>query len=185
MLEEVYSQTKEQMEKSIEALRRDYKTLRTGKVNVNILDNIKVDYYGSLTPLKQMGNISSPEPRMLVVQVYDSSALDSVEKAIRSADLGLNPSRDGQLIRVLIPALTEDRRRDLIKSLHKQAEEYKIQIRNHRRDSVDLVKKGVKDKAIAEDDSKKQQDEIQKHTDRFVAEIDAALVHKEKDLMEV
>ena len=184
-MSEIIKSFQENGTKAVAHFKEDLLKMRTGRASAGLIENIKVDYYGSLTPLKQMGNISSPEPRMLVVQVYDSSALDSVEKAIRSADLGLNPSRDGQLIRVLIPALTEDRRRDLIKSLHKQAEEYKIQIRNHRRDSVDLVKKGVKDKAIAEDDSKKQQDEIQKHTDRFVAEIDAALVHKEKDLMEV
>lgn len=171
--------------KTVTHFKADLHKMRTGRASTSLIENIKVDYYGSLTPLAQMGNLTAPEARMLMVQVYDSSALDSVEKAIRSSELGLNPARDGQIIRINIPALTEDRRKDLIKALHKSAEEFKIQIRNHRRDAVDLVKKAVKDKKIAEDDSKKQQEEIQKHTDKFIAEIDAALVQKEKEMMEV
>jgi ribosome recycling factor len=144
-----------------------------------------VDYYGSSVSLQQLGMVSAPEPRMLTIQVYDGGAIESIEKAIQQSDLGLNPSRDGSLIRVVIPALNEERRRDLIKKVNKMAEETRIALRNLRREEVEEVKKKVKNKEVSEDDSRRAQDEIQKIVDKFIVDVDSAAAAKEKELMEV
>lgn len=144
-----------------------------------------VEYYGSQVSLQQLGMVSAPEPRMLTIQVYDAGAVESIEKAIQQSDLGLNPSRDGSLIRVIIPALNEERRRDLIKKVNKMAEETRVALRNLRRDEVEGVKKKVKNKEMSEDDSRRAQEEIQKIVDKFIVDTDAAAAGKEKELMEV
>lgn len=176
---------KQQCIKTLEHFKKDLSRMRSGRASTSLLDGLTVEYYGSYVPLQQIGLVAAPEPRLLTIQVYDGSAVESVEKAIQQADLGLNPSRDGNLIRVAIPALNEERRKDLIKKTSKMAEETKIALRNHRRDEVEGVKKQLKDKDISEDDSRKLQEEIQKIVDKYVAEVDVAVVAKEKELMEV
>ena len=159
--------------------------LRGGRASTSLIESIKVDYYGAQTPLKQMGNINAPEPRQLTVQVYDASAIESVEKAIRQSELGLNPARDGNIIRINIPALTEERRKDLIKALHKMTEEARVVVRNHRRDANEELKKKKSAKDVSEDDIKRTQDDVQKLTDKTIAEIDQILAVKEKEMLEV
>lgn len=171
--------------KSIEHFKRDIGRLRTGRASASLLDGLMVDYYGSATPLIQLGMIAVPEPRIITIQVYDPGAVDAVEKAIQQSELGLNPGRDGNLIRIVIPALTEERRKDLIKKLHKMGEETKVTIRNHRRESIDVVKQQEKDKSISEDAARKSQEEIQKVTDKFSKEVDTIIAAKEKEMMEV
>ncbi len=170
---------------TIEYLNVELSRMRTGRANTALVESLMVDYYGSHVPLQQLGLISAPEARMLTVQVYDAGALDSVEKAIQQSDLQLNPSRDGNLIRIPIPALTEERRKELVKTLHKSAEEGKIAIRNHRREAIDALKKAEKAKEISEDDLSRGKDEIQKVTDTYVAQVDVLLAEKEKEMMEV
>lgn len=170
---------------SVEHFKRELGRLRTGRASASLLEGVVVDYYGSSVPLKQLGLVNAPEPRMLSIQVYDAGATESVEKAIRQSDLGLNPSRDGNLIRVSIPVLTEERRKDMVKALHKMAEEAKISIRNHRRETIDELKKKEKTKEISEDDLRKGQDEVQKITDRYTSEVDQLAQAKEKEMMEV
>lgn len=176
---------KDQCEESIKHFKLELSRMRTGRAQGSLLEGIMVDYYGSPTPLLQLGLINAPEPRMLTVQVYDQSAVESVEKAIRQADLGLNPSRDGGVVRVIIPSLTEERRKELVKKLHKTAEEAKIAIRNHRRDQIDSLKKQEKDKKLSSDDLRRGQDEVQKLTDKYTADIDVLLHGKEKEITEV
>jgi ribosome recycling factor len=180
-----FQELKMECQSSIDHLKRELSRMRTGRANTALLESLSVDYYGSAVPLQQLGLINAPEPRMITIQVYDSSAMESIEKAIMQSDLGLNPARDGNLIRVHIPTLTEERRKELVKSLHKIAEETKVGIRNHRRDAIDVLKTGVKDKEISEDDLHRGQDEIQKITDRFTKEVDSLLAEKEKEMMEV
>lgn len=171
--------------KTIEHYKKDLGRVRTGRASTSLLEGIQVDYYGSMVPIIQVGMINAPEPRLITVQVYDNKAVEAVEKAIQQSELGLNPARDGNIIRIAIPALTEDRRKELIKKLHKMAEETKVALRNHRRDSIDLLKKQEKGKEISADDLRRGQDEIQKITDKHIAEIDTLLAGKEKELMEV
>ncbi len=171
--------------KSIEHFKRDIGRLRTGRASASLLDGLMVDYYGSQTPLIQLGMIAVPESRIITIQVYDPGAVDAVEKAIQQSELGLNPGRDGNLIRIVIPALTEERRKDLIKKLGKMGEETKVTVRNHRREAIDGLKAQEKDKKISEDDSRRLQDEIQKITDRYNKEIDTIVAVKEKEMMEV
>jgi len=171
--------------KTVEHFKVELGRLRGGRATTSILEGIQVDYYGSRVPLLQLGMINAPEPRLLTVQVYDGGAVEAVEKAILQSDLGFNPSRDGNLVRIAIPALTEERRKDLIKKLHKMSEEQKVALRTHRRDAIDLVKKQEKDKAISADDSRRGQEDIQKITDRFTADIDTLLKAKEKEMLEV
>ena len=156
--------------------------MRGGRASSQMLEGIMVDYYGSQTPIRQLGMINTPEPRLITIQVYDGGAVDGVEKAIRQADLGLNPARDGNLIRVNIPALTEERRKELIKKLHKMGEETKVAIRNHRRDSIDEIKK---DKSISEDESRRLQEDIQKVVDAAGKDADAVIAAKEKEMLAV
>ncbi|HEY8392501.1 MAG TPA: ribosome recycling factor [Capillibacterium sp.] len=173
------------MQKVIEVAKKDFATIRTGRANPAILDRVTVECYGSMMPLNQVANISAPEPRMIVVQPWDKSILASVERAILKADLGLNPTNDGNVIRLVIPQLTEERRRELVKLLKKDAEEKRVAIRNVRRDANDTIKKMEKDGTITEDESKKGIDDIQKLTDKYIAEIDKLAANKEQEIMEV
>lgn len=180
-----FEQYKMQCGKALDHYKKELSRLRTGRAAPSLLEGLTVEYYGSAVPLQQLGMVAAPEPRLLTIQVYDAAAVESVEKAIQQADLGLNPSRDGALVRVAIPPLNEERRKDLIKKVYKMGEETKIALRNLRREEVDAVKKQVKDKEISEDDSRKLQDEIQKIVDTFVAEVDVAASAKEKEMLEV
>jgi len=184
-ISDILKTSKEQMEKVIEATKRDFATVRTGRANPAILERVQVECYGSLTPLKQIAGISAPEPRLLVVQPWDKSIIHEVEKAIQKADLGLNPTNDGTVIRLVIPQLTEERRKELVRLVKKDAEEKRVLVRNIRRDAKDKIKKLEKDGLISEDDSHKAQDEIQKLTDKYVEEIDKLLAAKEAEIMEV
>src|SRR6202158_3116606 len=164
-LKETYVQRKTRRDKAVEDFRKAMAGVRTGRANVHMLDNVSVDYYGSQMPLNQIAQIHAPEPQMITVQPFDPSQLGAIEKAIRSGDLGLNPMNDGKLVRVPVPALTEERRKDMVKHLHRILEEHRTAIRNVRRDGNDAIKKTMKDKKIAEDDEKRALDEIQKLTD--------------------
>lgn len=176
---------KQQCAKALEHFKKDLGRLRTGRAAPALLEGLHVDYYGSNVPLQQIGMVSAPEPRMLTIQVYDANAVEAIEKAIQQSELGLNPSRDGSLIRVVIPPLNEERRKDMIKKVHKMAEETKVALRNLRRDEVEAVKKKVKAKEMSEDDSRRAQEEIQKIIDKFTVDVDAAASAKEKEMMEV
>jgi ribosome recycling factor len=180
-----FGDLEDKCKKTVEHFKKEVQRLRTGRASASLLDGLMVDYYGSSTPLVSLGLVNAPEPRLLTIQVYDANAVESIEKSIRQADLGLNPSRDGGMIRIAIPALTEDRRKELVKKLHKMTEEEKVALRNHRRDGIDFLKKQEKDKAISTDDFRRGQDEVQKITDRYTAEIEKATAVKEKEIMEV
>lgn len=171
--------------KTVEHFKNDLTKVRSGRASAALLEDVRVDYYGAKTPLKQMAMINAPEPRLITVQVYDESATESVDKAIRSSDLGFNPNREGNLLRINVPALTEERRKDIVRSLHKMAEEAKIALRNLRREEIDKLKKQQKNKDISEDDLHRGQDEVQKVTDTFTAQIDELMAAKEKEVLEV
>ena len=159
--------------------------VRTGRASSGLIEEIKADYYGSMTPIKQLGNITVPEPRCLYVTVYDAAAVEPIDKAIHQADLGLNPARDGNALRILVPTLTEERRKSLQKKVDEMAEEVKVSIRNQRRDSVEKVKKAEKDKLIGQDESRKIQEEVQKVVDKVIADVDVIAGSKKKEIMEV
>lgn len=184
LLEEIYAETRESMGKTLVALKNELARIRTGRASLSLLDNIRADYYGTPTPLNQMASLSVPESRLIVIQPWDASAIKEIEKAILKSDLGLTPSSDGKLVRIAIPPLTEDRRKELVKLVHKIAEEYKIGVRNIRRDANDLVKGMKKDGEIAEDDAFKAQDYVQEITNEFIAKIDGIGSHKEKEILE-
>ena len=175
----------DRMAKSLAAFEKELGSLRAGRANPSLLDPVVVEVYGSMMPLAQVGTVSAPEPRMLSVSVWDKANVKAVEKAIANANLGVNPSADGQLVRVPIPDMTEERRRDMVKVAGKYAEQSRINIRNIRRDGMDYYKKLEKDKEISEDESKKFSEQIQKLTDEYVGKIDTALAAKEKDIMSV
>jgi len=179
------SDMEKRMQKSIAALKSELATIRTGRANAALLDHVKVPYYGSDVPVSQIGSISVPEPRMLMIAPWEKTILGDLEKAILKSDLGLNPTSDGEVIRIVLPELTEERRRDLVKQVKAVGERAKVSIRNIRRDANDAVKKQVKDEGLPEDESKRLQDEIQKITDKFVAEIDQIVEHKDKDILTV
>ena len=185
MSKEIYNHAKEKMEKTISVLKEDLNTIRTGRANPKMLDKVQVDYYGSMTPIKQISTISSPEPRTLQIQPWDKGSLHLIEKAIQLADLGLNPTNDGNMIRINIPQLTEERRKELIKQAQKMGEHAKVAVRNLRRDANDLIKKAEKDAQLAEDEAKKELDNIQKLTDEFVKHVETSIVQKEKDIKEI
>lgn len=184
-MKEVYSTLESQCKKTIEHFHTQLSGMRTGRATTKMLENIMVDYYGTQTPLNQLGMLNAPEPRQLTVQIYDAGALDAAEKAIQNSELGLNPARDGNLIRIPVPALTEDRRKEIVKALGKEAEDSKISVRNHRREAIDQIKKLKDSKEIGEDEQKKAQDEIQKVTDKYIKEIDGIMSEKEKEIMTV
>ncbi len=171
--------------KTVEHFKKECGRLRSGRASPNLLEGLTVEYYGSQVPLIQLGMISAPEPRQLMIQVYDRAAVEAVEKAIQAANLGLNPSRDGSILRLNIPPLTEERRRDMVKQLHKLAEENKVGMRNHRRDALEVLKKSEKAKEMSTDDLRRGQDEVQKITDKFIAELETLASQKEKEMMEV
>jgi ribosome recycling factor len=184
-VKEIEANVKTRMDKAIADLQHDLASIRTGRASLGILDHIRVDYYGTPTPLNQVANLHVPEPSMITIQPWDVSQIGPIEKSIRTSDLGLNPSNDGKLIRLPIPPLTEERRKELVKKLHGGAEHHRVSVRNVRRDGNENVKKLVKDKKITEDDDKRAHDEIQKMTDAYMAKIDAAVKTKEKDIMEI
>ena len=176
---------KEKMTKTVAALERDLGTLKAGRANPQALDRIMVDYYGSQVPINQLGNISSPEARLLVISPYDATIIKEIEKAIQKSDLGINPSNDGRLIRLVFPELTEERRKELVKLVRKKGEESKVAIRSIRRDAIDTIKKAKKDGDITEDDQKRQEEQAQKATDEFIKNIDKVIADKEKEIMTV
>lgn len=185
MYREVISSAKDKMKKTVEFFKKDMLSLRAGRANPQILDRVSVDYYGTATPLKQMGNIMSPEPRLLTISLWDPKAIPLVEKAILKSDLGLNPSNDGKIIRLVVPELNEERRKELTKIVRKGAEEAKVAVRGMRRDAIEQIKKLKKDSAITEDDQRKAEDEMQKATDAIIKDIDKIAADKEKEIMEV
>ncbi len=182
---EVEASAKTRMEKVLADLQHDMSHIRTGRASVNLLDNVRVDYYGTPSPLNHVGTVHVPEPSMITVQPFDVSMIGTIEKAIRSSDLGLNPSNDGKLIRIPIPPLTEERRKEFVKKLHSVAEDHRVALRNIRRDSNEAVKKLVKDKLISEDDDRRAHDEIQKMTDAYIVKLDQAAKAKEKEILEL
>src|SRR6202158_3262473 len=183
-LKETYIQLKTRMDKAVEDFRKAMTATRTGRANVHMLDTVNVDYYGTPTPLNQVATVHA-EAQLLTVQPWDASQLQAVEKAIRSAELGLNPMNDGKIIRVPVPPLTEERRKDMVKHLHKMLEEHRTAVRNIRRDGNDAIKKAMKDKKIAEDDEKRAMDEIQKLTDDEIKKMEEMSKGKEKEVMEI
>ena len=183
-LRETYVQLKTRMEKAVEDFRKAMAATRTGRANVHMLDTVSVDYYGTMTPLSQLATVHA-EAQLITVQAWDASQLGPVEKAIRSADLGLNPMNDGKLIRVPVPPLTEERRKDMVKHLHKVLEEHRTAVRNIRRDGNDAIKKAMKDKKITEDEEKRALDEIQKLTDDEIKKMEDMSKMKEKEVMEI
>ena len=183
-LKETYVQLKTRMEKAVEDFRREMTATRTGRANVHMLDTVSVDYYGSQMPLNQIAQVHAPEPQLITVQPFDPSSLAAIEKAIRSADIGLNPMNDGKIIRVPVPPLTEERRKDMVKHLHKVLEEHRTAVRNVRRDGNDAIKKAMKDKKITEDDEKRAIDEIQKLTDDEIKKMEDMSKAKEKEVLE-
>ena len=184
MPQAIKKDAEERMEKALGALKRDLTTLRAGRASAAMLDRVQAEYYGTLTPLNQMGAINTPDTRTIIITPWDKTALSAIEKAIQKSDLGLTPASDGSIIRLNIPPLTEERRSELAKSTKKFGEEAKVAIRNIRRDANDEIKKKEKGE-ISEDESRRHQDDVQKLTDRFVAEVDKILAAKEKEIMEV
>jgi ribosome recycling factor len=180
-----FQDARQQMDKAIEALRRDFAGVRTGKASPALLDTIKVEAYGSHMPLNQVGTVSAPEPRLLVIQPWDRSMIGPIERGIRESDLGLNPSNDGKVVRVPIPALTEERRKEYVRLVHKMAEEARVAVRLARKEANDSIKVRQKDGSISEDDARREQDEVQKMTDKHIEKIDELMKHKEAELMEV
>ena len=185
MEKELKQRAKEKMEKAVEALKKDLASIRTGRASLSLLDGITIDYYGTRTPLTQVASLSVPDPRMITIQPWEQKLIPVIEKAILQSELGLNPSNDGKVIRIAIPPLTEERRKQLVKVVKKRAEEAKIAVRNIRRDINEALKKLEKDEHLSEDDVKRSLDEIQKLTDVYIKKIDEVLEHKEKEIMEV
>jgi ribosome recycling factor len=184
MPQTVKASAEERMDKAVGALRRELASLRAGRASVSLLDRVQVEYYGAMTPVNQLANISTPDARTLIIQPWDKSSIGAIEKAILKSDLGLTPSNDGTVIRITIPALTEERRTDLVKMTKKYGEEAKVAVRNIRRDANDDIKKLEKG-TISEDESRGHQEEIQKLTDKFTAEVDKVLAAKEKEILDV
>ncbi|MEI3322329.1 MAG: ribosome recycling factor [Eubacterium sp.] len=184
-MEELIMTYEDKMEKSLDNLYSEYTSIRAGRANPHILDKITVDYYGTPTPLQQVGNISVPEARMIVIQPWEASILKDIEKALLMSDLGLTPTNDGKMIRLVFPELTEERRKELVKDVKKKGENAKVAVRNIRRDAMDAIKKKGKEDGISEDEIKEYQDDVQKSTDKYVAKIDAAVEEKSKEILTV
>jgi len=185
MIKNIIDDAKDRMEKSLNSIQSELSTVRTGRASPSLLDSVRVDYYGSNVPLKQVANIAVPEPRMLTVHPWDRSMLSPIEKAIMKADIGITPNNDGHIIRLPIPALTEERRKELVKLVHKLGEDGKIAIRNIRRDALNALKKAQKDKEISEDEESNAGIDIQELTDKYIQKIDDIIHSKEKEVMEV
>ncbi len=184
MIASIHQETKERMGKSVEALQKELKRVRTGRASLTIFDGLKVDYYGTLTPLNQMATLSVPESRLIIIQPWDTTVIKAIEKTILKSDLGLTPSNDGKLIRIAIPSLTEERRKALGKVVNKMGEDYKVAVRNIRRDSNELLKGLKKDGDISEDDAFKAQDKVQTITDEYIKIIEEVVKEKEKEILE-
>jgi ribosome recycling factor len=184
-LKETYVQLKIRMDKAVEDFRKAMAATRTGRASVHMLDSVNVEYYGSHMPLNQLAQVHAPEPQLITVQPFDPTSLPAIEKAIRAADIGLNPMNDGKIVRVPVPALTEERRKDMVKHLNKVLEEHRTAVRNIRRDGNDAIKKAMKDKKITEDDEKRAMDEIQKLTDGEIKKMEEMSRGKEKEVMEI
>ena len=182
---EIKQNTKKHMEESLDALKKDYAALRTGRASIALLDHITVDYYGTPTKLNQAASLSLPDSRTIMIQPWEPKMIQDIERAIMKSDLGRTPANDGKVVRINIPTLTEERRKDLVKVVKKRAEDAKVSVRNHRRETNEALKKLEKDKDISEDDLKKSLDEIQKLTDEFVKKVDETVGHKEEEIMEV
>lgn len=180
-----YPEIEEKMERRINGYSGELKTIRAGRANASVLDKIAIDYYGAMTPIQQVGAISSPDPRQLVIQPWDASVLKEIEKAINASEIGITPQNDGKVIRLNFPPLTEERRKELVKTVKKYTEEAKVQIRNARRDALDDYKKKKKDGDVTEDDLKEIEKDIQKLTDKYIKEIDDICTAKEKEILEV
>ncbi len=185
MLEDIVGELRSKMEKTIEAFRRDLGRIRTGRANLAILEPVKVSYYGTMTPLNQVASLSIPDARLIIIKPWDKSVIGEIEKAINTSEVGLTPQNDGEVIRLPIPALTEERRKDLVKQTKKLAEGARVAVRNQRRDTNDFLKELEKSSEISEDDKKRGLERIQKETDRATAKIDDILVAKEKEIMEI
>ena len=184
-LKETFIQLKTRMDKAVEDFRREMAATRTGRASVHMMDTVRVDYYGELMPLNQIATVHAPEPQLITIQPFDPSSLGTIEKAIRTADLGLNPMNDGKIIRVPVPALTEERRKEMVKHLHRILEDHRTAVRNIRRDGNDAIKKAMKDKRITEDDEKRALEEIQKLTDDEIKKMEDMSKGKEKEVMEI
>ncbi|WP_106497595.1 ribosome recycling factor [Lentibacillus sp. Marseille-P4043] len=185
MANDILKQMRDKMAQAVQAFSKNLATVRAGRANPSLLDSIYVDYYGASTPLNQLASISAPEARLLVISPFDKSSVGDVEKAIQKADLGLSPSNDGQVIRINIPALTEERRKELVKVVGKYVEEARVQVRNIRREANDQLKKAEKNSDLTEDELRSEQDEVQKETDNHIAKLDDLAKEKEKEIMEV
>ncbi len=185
MIDDVMLQAEENMEKALDSLHYEMARIRTGRANPQILDPVRVDYYGAQTPLNQLASISTPEANQLLVKPYDKSAIKEVEKAIQAANLGLNPNNEGDQLRIVLPKLNEERRKQLVKQTKEIAEEARVKIRNARREANDAIKKLEKQKELTEDDSKEYQEDVQKLTDKYIAKVDESFKNKEEDLMSV
>ena len=184
-LKESYLQLKTRMDKAVEDFRRELTGVRTGRASVHMLDSIRLEYYGSEMPLNQIAQVHAPEPQLLTVQPFDPTSLPAIEKAIRSGDLGLNPMNDGKIIRIPVPPLTEERRKEMVKHLHKILEDHRTAVRNIRRDGNELIKKALKDKKISEDEERRSHDEIQKLTDAEIKKMEEMSAAKEKEVLQV
>ncbi|MDR1396917.1 MAG: ribosome recycling factor [Desulfarculales bacterium] len=184
MMEDIKKDSVDMMEKAVESLGKEFSRVRTGRASLNLLDGVRADYYGVPTPLNQMAGLSVPEARLILIQPWDPKALEAIEKAVLKSDLGLTPQNDGKVIRIAIPMMTEERRRELVKIIRKMAEESKVGVRAARRDANEMLKDLKKDSAISEDEAFKGQEEIQKITDSYIKKIDELLAEKEKELLE-
>src|SRR5579863_1806211 len=184
-VKEIEASIRTRMEKAVSDLQHAMATIRTGRASVSLLDHIRVDYYGTPTPLNQLGNLHVPEPTLITVQPWDVSQIGAIEKSIRASDLGLNPANDGKIIRIPIPPLNEERRKELVKHLHTVAEDHRVAVRNIRRDGNEAVKKLLKDKKVAEDEERRGLDEVQKMTNAYMEKLDQAARNKEKEIMEI
>jgi ribosome recycling factor len=185
MIKDVIANMNVHMDKSIESLRKEYQRVRTGRASTSLLDEVKVEFYGAISPLSQVATLSVPEARTITIQPWDPKMIQPIEKAIMNANLGLTPANDGKVIRLNLPPLTEERRKDIVKGLKRDAEDAKVALRNIRRDAIDGLKKLEKDKQISEDELKRAEKEVQDFTNSHVAKIDEVLLHKEKEVMEV
>lgn len=183
-VDEVHGATQERMQKSIEALRHELATIRTGRASPALLDRVMVDYFGSPTPVNALATISAPEPRLITIQPWDRQSLGAIEKAIQKSDLGLNPTNDGHIIRLVIPHLNDERRRDLVKLVHHRLEEARVAVRNIRRDAVEALRKEEREKTLSEDDLKRGQDRLQKLTDQFIGQVDEMGKAKEREILD-
>ncbi len=185
MIEDVLADAEERMKKAVEALRRELAAIRTGRARPSLVDHVKVDYYGSTVPLNQLATVAAPEARLLTIQPWNRGSLDAIEKAIRKSDLGLNPANDGHIIRLVIPPLTEERRRELARVVHKKVEDGRVAVRNVRRDCLEHLRRLQKDEHVSEDEERRAQERLQKLTDRLIGEVDQLGKEKEAELLEV